>query len=58
MKTLKWNIGIIIIKIGYSIRKYQKLPNKFNIRWEIGKIILRFGYTLRGEIPQKTWNEI
>ena len=42
MKKLKWNIGIMIIKIGYVIRKY-------------GMGILKYGYQLRGEIPQKKW---
>ena len=46
MKSIKWNIGIFIIRIGYLIRKHQ---------WNIGRFILRIGYNLRGEIPQKTW---
>lgn len=46
MKTIKWNIGIIVIRFGYFVRKYQ---------WETGKSIIRFGYKLRGDIPMKTW---
>lgn len=55
MKTLFWNLGIILIRLGYSIRKYQFEPVKFNFRWNTGVQILRFGYTLRGDIPMKTW---
>ncbi|HEC36628.1 hypothetical protein LCGC14_1312360 [marine sediment metagenome] len=55
MKRIKWNIGIMIIRIGYLIRKYQKEPLKYSIRWEAGRIILKFGYLLRGEIPMRTW---
>lgn len=55
MKTLKWNIGIMIIGFGYKVRLHQFKPNKFSIRWQIGRRILRFGYDLRGEIPQRTW---
>ena len=43
MKTLKWNLGIFIIRIGYIIRD------------KCGKPIIRIGYKLRGDIPQKTW---
>jgi len=46
MKKLKWNSGIIIIRIGYQTKQY--------IDW-LGKFILKCGYKLRGEIPQKTW---
>lgn len=55
MKKIKWNLGIMILNIGYRIRKYQKKPLFFNVRWDIGRWILRRGYTLRGEIPQRTW---
>lgn len=60
MKKLKWNIGIIVIRFGYLVRKYRSVkhpssPPKFSIRWKVGKKVLGFGYWLRGEIPQKTW---
>ena len=43
MKTTKWNLGIMIIRIGYLMRD----------KW--GKSFLNYGYKLRGKIPQKTW---
>ena len=55
MKYINWNLGIMILNIGYKIRKYQKEPNQYNLRWELGKQILQFGYWVRGEIPQRTW---
>jgi hypothetical protein len=43
MDEIKWNLGIMIIRIGYIIRK-------------IGYKLIRYGYNnLRGEIPRKTW---
>lgn len=55
MKTIKWNIGIFVIRIGYLSRLYDFKPLNFSIRWEIGKLILNLGYALRGDIPQKMW---
>ena len=55
MKTLKWNIGIFIIRIGYIIRGHDGIYPPYNRRELIGREILRFGYWLRGEIPMKTW---
>ncbi len=46
MKTIKWNIGIFIICIGYRIRRMY---------WVIGKSIVKFGYKFRNDIPMKTW---
>ena len=40
MKTLKWNIGIMLIWLGYRIKR--------------GKIVA-YGYKVRGPIPKKTW---
>ena len=48
MKTLRWNLGIAIIRIGYIVRD----------RWKhlaLGRFILSIGYGIRGEVPQKTW---
>lgn len=55
MKTLKWNIGILILNLGYKIRFHQQEPKSFNIRWNIGVFVLKMGYKLRGDIPNKTW---
>ncbi len=55
MKTLKWNLGIMLINFGYKVRKHQFQPKKFNLRWTIGVFILKRGYKLRGDVPQKTW---
>ena len=46
MKTIKWNIGIFIIRIGYRIRRKYLA---------IGKPIVKYGYKFRGDIPMKTW---
>ena len=46
MKEINWNIGILIIRIGYLTR--VNFPS-------IGRFILRSGYKVRGEIPQKLW---
>ena len=49
MEMIKWNIGIMIIRFGYWMRKYVKfIP--------LGRFILKCGYKLRGKIPQKTWH--
>ena len=55
MGKVKWNLGIMVLNVGYQIRKYQKQPLCFSLRWNIGKWVLRKGYLVRGEIPQKTW---
>ena len=55
MKKLKWNVGIMIIRIGYIIRLYQTRPINCSFRWWIGRHILLIGYKIRGQIPQKTW---
>jgi hypothetical protein len=48
MKTLFWNLGIAIIRIGYIIRDKRK--------WiTVGQFILGVGYKIRGEVPQRTW---
>ena len=58
MKTLNWNLGIIIIRIGYKIRGEQRSERTFKIHEAIGRAILQFGYWLRGEIPMKTWKRV
>jgi len=55
MKTLNWNSGVLIIRLGYHVRKHQEKPNYNSIRWAFGRIVLMFGYLLRGEIPMKRW---
>jgi len=56
MKTLRWNLGILVIRFGYFVRKYQWQPTNFvSFRWFIGVFILMIGYALRGGIPMKTW---
>ena len=40
MKTLKWNLGIMLIWLGYRTKR--------------GRLV-GYGYKLRGEIPQRTW---
>lgn len=56
MKTLNWNLGILLIRFGYLIRKYDFQPKSFNFRWFFGREILKIGYSLRGEIPMKNWS--
>lgn len=56
MKTLKWNIGIFIIRVGYKIRGAKEINPPYKMHEKIGRWILQFGYYLRGEIPKKTWN--
>lgn len=57
MKTLKWNLGIMVIWFGYKVRGgqdyKQRIRNK--LMWFIGRYILKIGYKLRGGIPQKRW---
>ena len=58
MKTLRWNLGILIINLGYKVRYYQREPNKFSMRWNVGKFILHIGYKFRGDIPQRRWKGV
>lgn len=55
MKRLRWNLGVLIINIGYQVRKHQSKPDKPSVRWGLGRLILKAGYSLRGEIPQKRY---
>lgn len=48
MKTLKWNVGIAVIRVGYIVRDKWRIVR-------IGRFILRIGYGIRGEVPMKTW---
>ncbi len=43
MKKLKWNLGIMVIRVGYLLRD------------KIGKSLIEKGYKLRGKIPHGTW---
>lgn len=45
MKTIRWNIGLMIIKLGYEARK---------LSWSL-RFLLTIGYFIRGEVPQKHW---
>lgn len=56
MKTIKWNFGIAIIRIGYIARKHQWKPKHFSVRWLVGVFILKLGYALRGEVPMRRWS--
>ena len=49
MKTLKWNIGLLIIRVGYKIRGQNEINPPFKKHEAIGRIILQFGYWLRGQ---------
>lgn len=56
MKTINWNLGLLIITLGEKIRKYwYGNKPKISLRYEIGSRIMRFGYWLRGDVPQKLW---
>ncbi len=57
MEKLKWNLGIIVIRIGYNIRgRKADINNKSHwLRWYPGVWILKKGYSLRGQTPQGTW---
>ena len=55
MKTLNWNIGLLIIRLGYKIRGSAGIDRPFKTHEAIGRRILQFGYWLRGETPMKTW---
>lgn len=57
MKTLNWNLGVFLIRIGYIIRRYQTQPNQISLRWIIGVFILKYAYKIRGQIPQRTWKK-
>lgn len=56
MKKLKWNLGILIINLGYKVRLYEQEPDGHKIRWDIGVFMLKIGYRLRGDLPYKTWS--
>lgn len=56
MKKINWNLGLLIITLGYKVRKYDWQPKTFSLRWNIGVKILQFGYWLRGNVPQKCWD--
>jgi hypothetical protein len=59
MKTLFWNIGILLIRLGYIVRDGGKghtyNMQKSNLRWHVGKTILGIGYWIRGEVPKRHW---
>ena len=55
MKVLKWNLGIMMIRFGYFVRKYNWGPSFFSLRWKIGVFIVKYGDKLRGGMPYKTW---
>ena len=57
MKQLRWNMGIIVIRLGYNIRGRKADANNKSpwYRWHIGRFILGKGYKLRGDCPKKTW---
>lgn len=55
MKTFKWNLGLLIIRLGYKLRGSTEYPtNPTNIQ-KIGRYILGVGYEVRGQIPMKTY---
>ena len=56
IQTVKYNLGILIIRFGYHFRKYQTLPKDHLWRWNIGVFILKYGYKLRGSVPYKLWS--
>ena len=55
MKTLKWNVGIMILNLGYKIRGSKATQSPYKLNESIGCRILQFGYWLRGDIPMRTW---
>ena len=58
MKKLAWNLGIMVIRLGYWVRNCDDpSPNQLpdNFRWWVGVVIVRVGYNLRGDIPRRTW---
>jgi len=60
IKTLNWNLGLLIIRIGYLIRGEKEINPPFKLHESVGRRVLQFGYWLRGQIPMKTfcWAEL
>lgn len=58
MKRLKWNLGIILIRLGQKVRGADQIKRPFKWYEAIGRKILQLGYSTRGEIPQKHYNII
>ncbi len=60
MKRFRWNIGILIICLGYSLRGFGRPLIKNNsknpIRWILAKWILMLGYVCRGNIPKTAYS--
>jgi hypothetical protein len=46
MRTFRWNIGVMLLRIGYLTRKHI---------WFLGVLILNIGYKIRGQVPMKHW---
>lgn len=55
MKTLRWNLGIMVIHLGYWVRGENEINPPFTKREAIGRVIVQFGYWLRGQTPMKSW---
>jgi len=63
MKQIRWNLGILVLNLGYKVRKYKSVeypyqPPKHSLRWELGCLLLQMGHNLRGNIPKKTWKGV
>lgn len=57
MKEIKWNIGIMIIWLGYRVRGGQDYAHRDRgkLMWSIGRYILKAGRYVRGDMPYRTW---
>lgn len=55
MKEIKWNVGILIVRIGYIIRGTKGIEKPYTLKESIGAFVLRVGYSIRGQVPKKTW---
>jgi len=53
IRTARWNAGVLMIRLGYSVRKYQTPRSGF--RWQIGVVILGIAYWIRGNTPMGLW---
>lgn len=53
-KTLKWNLGLLIIRLGYKLRG-SICPDNPNYIEKFGKFLVGYGHNFRGQIPMKTY---
>ena len=58
MKRFRWNIGILVMIVGYEVRDRGCLIKKVSqFRLNLGKILLKIGYSFRGKDSSENYFE-